>query len=66
MTADVPPVMPLERACEPALLCTVVHETERAGWPSCEHANTTRAGRHSRGSIPRRRDDSQTFRFVWL
>jgi hypothetical protein len=24
MTADVPPVMPLERACEPALLCTVV------------------------------------------
>jgi hypothetical protein len=37
MTADVPPVMPLERACEPGLLCTVVHETERAGWP---HAST--------------------------
>jgi hypothetical protein len=37
MTADVPPIMPLERACEPGLLCTVVHETGRAGWP---HAST--------------------------
>jgi hypothetical protein len=36
MTVDVPPVMvsmPLERACEPGLLCTVERETERSGWP---------------------------------
>jgi hypothetical protein len=37
MTADMPPAIPLERACEPGLLCTVVHETARAGWP---HAST--------------------------